>query len=145
MKSDDKSIDKPVKAVAIKAAQQAHELDIPTPPKIVAKGEGAVAERILDIAFAEGVKVRQDKDLTELLDAFDVDSPVPLEALHAVSLVLERVYSENQKLAGAKEEDQGEDLSKATQRAADATVDGETGELVVTDKTVDNSKRKGST
>ena len=67
-------------------------------PQLTAKGEGLLAERILDIAFAKGVKVRQDKDLTELLDAFEVESPVPLEALHAVSLILERVYAENKKL-----------------------------------------------
>lgn len=145
MNSDDKSIDKPVKAVAIKAAQQVHELDTPTPPRIVAKGEGEVAERILDIAFAEGVKVRQDKDLTELLDAFDVDSPVPLEALHAISLVLERVYSENQKLAGANDDDLEEEIPQATRSAADAMVDGETGELVMTDKTSDSSQAKGPT
>lgn len=144
MNSDNKSDDKPVKAVAIRAAQQAHETDVATPPKIVAKGEGAIAERILDIAFAEGVKVRQDKDLTELLDAFDVDSPVPLEALHAVSLVLERVYSENQKLSGATETDLEEDLPKATQHAADATIDGKTGEVVMTEKTSDNSQSKES-
>lgn len=82
------------KAVAIKKTGDAE------PPKITAKGHGYNAEKILEIAFAEGVKVRQDKDLTELLDAFDVESPVPLEALHTVSLILERVYAENQKLMG---------------------------------------------
>jgi len=70
--------------------------------RIVAKGEGELAEKILDFAFAEGIKVRQDKDLTELLDAFEVESPIPLEALNAVSLILERVYAENTKLHDAK-------------------------------------------
>jgi flagellar biosynthesis protein len=80
------------KAVAIKRASA------DSTPTIVAKGHGFNAEKILDIAFAEGVKVRQDRDLTELLDAFEVDCPVPLEALHAVSLILDRVYSENKKM-----------------------------------------------
>jgi len=80
------------KAIAIKADGEKGS------SKITAKGEGKLAERILDIAFAEGVKVRQDKDLTELLDALEVESPVPLEALHAVSLILERVYAENNRL-----------------------------------------------
>lgn len=86
------------KAVAIKGADPVHGEEGQSQPKIVAKGSGALAEKILDIAFAEGVKVRQDKDLTELLDAFDVESPIPLEALHAVSLILERVYAENNKM-----------------------------------------------
>jgi len=71
-------------------------------PRITAKGHGFNAEKILDIAFAEGVKVRQDKDLTELLDAFEVESPIPLEALHAVSLILERVYAENKAMEAAR-------------------------------------------
>jgi len=83
------------KAVAVKQG------DGVAAPKITAKGHGYAAEKILDIAFAEGVKVRQDKDLTELLDAFDVDCPVPLEALHAVSLILERAHAENAKMAAA--------------------------------------------
>ena len=68
-------------------------------PHITAKGHGYVAEKILDIAFSDGVKVRQDKDLVNLLDAFEVESPVPLEALHAVSLILERVYAANRQMA----------------------------------------------
>ncbi|MFC3050894.1 EscU/YscU/HrcU family type III secretion system export apparatus switch protein [Kordiimonas pumila] len=84
------------KAIAIKGDNAGNT------PHITAKGEGMVAERILDIAFAEGVKVRQDKDLTELLSAFNVESPVPLEALHVVSLILERVYAENNRLQGQK-------------------------------------------
>ena len=95
--SDDKLPDIQ-KAVAIKGATPDGESDSQSQPKIIAKGTGILAEKILDIAFAEGVKVRQDKDLTEILDAFDVESPVPLEALHAVSLILERVYAENNKM-----------------------------------------------
>lgn len=64
-------------------------------PVIAAKGHGYKAETILDIAFANGIKVRQDKELTDLLDLFKVESPIPLEALHAVSLILERVYAAN--------------------------------------------------
>lgn len=96
MSEQDTPADMPTKAIAIKGEDT--EGSVPT---ITAKGEGELAERILDIAFAEGVKVRQDKDLTELLDAFDVESPVPLEALHTVTLILERVYAENRKLSEA--------------------------------------------
>ena len=85
----------PTKAVAIDGTRTEGG-----PPRIVAKGRGFAAERILDIAFAEGVKVRQDKELTDILERFEVESPIPLEALHAVSLILERVYRENLKQAG---------------------------------------------
>jgi len=91
-KADSSKTATPTKAIAIKRD------DAASLPRVTAKGQGVLAEKILDIAFAEGVKVRQDKDLTELLDAFEVESPVPLEALHAVSLILERVYAENNKM-----------------------------------------------
>lgn len=65
---------------------------------ITATGTGLKAEQILDIAFKEGVLVRRDETLASLLSQFNVDSPIPLEALHAVSLILERVYTENERL-----------------------------------------------
>lgn len=86
------------KVIAIEGATSESDSAASAPPKIIAKGSGVLAEKMLDIAFAEGIKVRQDKDLTEILDAFEVESPIPLEALHAVSLILERVYAENNKM-----------------------------------------------
>jgi flagellar biosynthesis protein len=59
---------------------------------IAAKGEGFEAERILDLAFAHGVPVRQDASLTDMLTAFDVDSAIPEPALEAVAVVLAHVY-----------------------------------------------------
>jgi len=61
-------------------------------PRVTAKGEGALAEQILAIAFDRGVKVRSDADLAELLKAVDVDSEVPLAALAAVAEILSYVY-----------------------------------------------------
>jgi flagellar biosynthesis protein len=57
-----------------------------------AKGRGAVAEHILDLAFEHGVKVREDAALTQLLEAVELDSPIPLPALNAVCEILTRVY-----------------------------------------------------
>ena len=64
-------------------------------PKIVASGRGTTADKILEIAFAEGVKVREDADLAELLAAADIDSEIPVEAFIAVAEILRYVYMEN--------------------------------------------------
>ncbi|RMD63736.1 MAG: flagellar protein FhlB [Alphaproteobacteria bacterium] len=61
-------------------------------PRVVAKGRGAVAEQILRIAFDQGVKVRSDADLAEILAAVEVDSEIPLQALAAVAEILSYVY-----------------------------------------------------
>ncbi|MGF1607672.1 MAG: EscU/YscU/HrcU family type III secretion system export apparatus switch protein [Rhodothalassiaceae bacterium] len=73
--------------------------DAPDRPRLTAKGHGHVAEKILAIAFAHGVKVRQDAALTDILAAFEVDSPIPLEAVDAVSEILSYVYRADQEAA----------------------------------------------
>ncbi len=66
-------------------------------PVVTASGRGFVAEQILAIAFANGVKVREDADLVQILSAVDVDSDVPTEAFAAVSEILAYVYRANGK------------------------------------------------
>lgn len=61
-------------------------------PKVIASGQGAVARQILEIAFARGIKVREDSDLAEILAAVDVESEIPLAALAAVAEILSYVY-----------------------------------------------------
>jgi len=61
-------------------------------PRVVATGKGAVARQILEIAFARGIKVREDADLAEVLAAVEVDSEIPLAAFAAVAEILSYVY-----------------------------------------------------
>ena len=70
-------------------------------PRITATGRGQVAEQILELAFAAGVKVRQDADLAEILAAIDIDSEIPIEAIAAVAEILAHVYRANGERPGA--------------------------------------------
>ena len=67
-------------------------------PRVVAGGHGLVARQILDIAYANGVKVREDADLAQLLTSIDVDSDIPVEAFAAVAEILSYVYQSNQNM-----------------------------------------------
>jgi flagellar biosynthesis protein len=80
------------------AVALAHDLADNRPPKVVAGGRGRIAEQILEIAFANGVKVREDADLAELLSAIDIDSDIPVEAFAAVAEILTYVYRANNAL-----------------------------------------------
>jgi flagellar biosynthesis protein len=80
----------PAKAVAVKTAREAGIL-----PRLVASGQGAVAEQILQIAWANDIKVREDADLVEILSATDIDSEIPIEAIAAVAEILSYVYRAN--------------------------------------------------
>ncbi len=64
-------------------------------PRVVASGRGWIAEKILEIAFAEGVRVREDPDLAEMLAAVDLESEIPVEAFIAVAEILRYVYAAN--------------------------------------------------
>lgn len=75
--------------------------------KITASGFGKVAEQILEIAFANGVKVREDAGLAQILSKLDVDSEVPLEALAAVAEILRYVYLANAAMAESAAAEQG--------------------------------------
>ncbi len=65
-------------------------------PRVVATGRGRLAERILEVAFRSGIKVREDGDLAQILAAVEVDSVIPLEAFMAVAEILAYVYRANQ-------------------------------------------------
>ena len=64
-------------------------------PRVTASGKGALAEQILNLAFANGVKVRTDPDLAQVLSAVEVDTVIPLEAFAAVAEILAYVYRAN--------------------------------------------------
>ena len=78
-----------------KAVAVAYEPATRQAPHVLASGRGAVAEQILRIAFAHGIKVREDADLVELLSHLDVESEIPLEAFAAVAEILAYVYRAN--------------------------------------------------
>ncbi len=64
-------------------------------PQIAAAGRGFIAEKILQLAFDNGRKVREDSDLAELLTTIELDSPIPSEAFMAVGEILSYVYQAN--------------------------------------------------
>jgi len=64
-------------------------------PKVVAAGYGKLAEEIVRLAFENGVKVREDKDLARILAAIELDSDIPSEALVAIAEILAYVYKAN--------------------------------------------------
>ncbi len=64
-------------------------------PSISASGRGKIAEQILQLAFENGVKVREDSALAEMLAHIDLDSPIPSEAFGAVAEILSYVYRAN--------------------------------------------------
>lgn len=64
-------------------------------PVITAAGRGILAEKILQLAFENGINVREDSALAEMLAKIELDSPIPSEAFMAVAEILAYVYQAN--------------------------------------------------
>ena len=66
-------------------------------PTITAAGRGNIAEQILQLAVENGINIREDKALTEMLAKIELDSPIPSEAFLAVAEILSYGYRANGK------------------------------------------------
>ena len=72
---------KPNKAVAL-------EYDGDGAPRVTAKGTGAVADKILEIARANGVAIEENPGLAEALSTIELDEEIPVELYQAVAEVI---------------------------------------------------------
>ena len=79
--------DKQKKAVALKYR---HGQD--NAPKVVAKGTGIVAEKIIELAKQHNVHVTEDQHLVEVLSTLEVYQEIPVELYKAVAQILIFVY-----------------------------------------------------
>jgi flagellar biosynthesis protein len=67
-------------------------------PRLVAKGEGKLAERILEEARRAGVPIERNADLMAALAPLEVDKLVPPELFQAVAVLLAAIYRANGRL-----------------------------------------------
>jgi flagellar biosynthesis protein len=83
------------KKVPQKAAALRYQHGQDSAPRVVAKGRGKIAEKIVTLAGEHQVPLVEDRNLVELLEALDVDTRIPAELYHAVAEVLVFVYHLN--------------------------------------------------
>lgn len=69
-------------------------------PRLVAKGQGFMAEQIIELAKKHQVEIREDRDLVTLLSKLDIDTPIPTEAYAAVAEILAYIYKANSVMKG---------------------------------------------
>lgn len=80
--------EQPAKAAALK-----YDRGKDRAPRLVAKGRGKIAEKIIEIAKAKGVPIREDKELVEVLSVLDLYQEIPEELYKAVAEILAFIYS----------------------------------------------------
>lgn len=64
-------------------------------PRVVAKGSGEVAERILSLARENGVPIEYNPDLVELLAVSEVGDEIPSEVFGAVARLITFLWAFN--------------------------------------------------
>jgi flagellar biosynthesis protein len=61
-------------------------------PRLVAKGDGYLAEKILELARLYDIPIRQDKKLLQILSRLDLEEEIPPEVYKAVTEILAFIY-----------------------------------------------------
>jgi flagellar biosynthesis protein len=86
-------MDKSPKAVALKYDQKKDDA-----PRVIAKGRGEIAEKIIAVAKEHNVPLYEDKNLIQILEALDIETEIPAELYRAIAEVLAFIYRLNGKM-----------------------------------------------
>ena len=82
-------MDEPVKkAIAIKYDKQEDAA-----PKVVAKGQNLIAEKIKEIAEANDIYIKKNSNLAEELYRLNINEEIPEELYEAVAKILVYLYN----------------------------------------------------
>ncbi len=73
-------------------------------PKVVAKGSGYIAEKIIESAKQHSIPVYQNKTLVSMLMAIELDREIPPELYQAVAEILAYIYRIDDRVGKRHEE-----------------------------------------
>ena len=83
-----------------KAVAMQYERGKDRAPKVTAKGQGKLAERILAMAHEHHIPIHKDKALLDALYRLDLNEEIPEELYQVVAEVLAFIYRMNRLRAG---------------------------------------------
>jgi len=82
----------------LKAAALRYEMKKDRAPRVVARGKGEIAQKIIEVAKEHNIPLYEDKELLQVLEALDLDTEIPTELFRAVAEVLAFIYRMNKKV-----------------------------------------------
>lgn len=80
------------RAVAIR-----YDPGVDAAPRVVAKGQGHVAQRIIELAREHEIPIHEDPDLVEVLAALELGELIPEEMYTALVEILAFLYQANKR------------------------------------------------
>lgn len=78
-----------------------YERDAMSAPRVVAKGRGIVAEKLINMARENNIPIVENKLLVEMLENLNLDQEIPSELYQVVAEILVTIYKAE---AGAKKQ-----------------------------------------
>jgi flagellar biosynthesis protein len=75
-----------------KAAALQYDKETDSAPRVVAKGSGIIADRILQLAKEHHIPIKEDSQLVEVLAQLDLNQEIPPELYRAVAEILAFIY-----------------------------------------------------
>ncbi|MCP8882089.1 EscU/YscU/HrcU family type III secretion system export apparatus switch protein [Devosia sp. XJ19-1] len=88
--------DDEIRARALAVALQ-YEKGSKEAPRVVAKGRGLVAEKIVALAAENGVVIETNPVLAEALSGVELDETIPLELYDAIAVVIGYVLQQTRR------------------------------------------------
>jgi len=90
-KKDSGNKPQPKKAVALR-----YDKEKEAAPAVIGKGQGLMAEKILELAREHNIPVHEDSDLAEILSRLDLQAEIPPETYVVVAELLAFIYRTNE-------------------------------------------------
>ena len=81
-----------------KAAALGYRHQVDNAPILLAKGQGVIAQRIIEVAKQFNIPLKRDPALIEVLSELDLDREIPPDLYRAVAEILAYVYKMTNKL-----------------------------------------------
>jgi flagellar biosynthesis protein len=75
-----------------RAAALGYDRERDPAPRLLAKGDGIVADRIIAIAREHGIPIHEDRSLVETLSRLDIDEQIPVDLCLVVAELLAFLY-----------------------------------------------------
>lgn len=76
----------------MKAAALKYDLDKDEAPRIIASGQGVIAEKIIEAARDHDIPVEENQDIIDILVQLNVGEEIPPELYQAVAEILSFIY-----------------------------------------------------
>ena len=94
---------KPPRSVPKRAVAMRYSQETDAAPRIVAKGKGSIADKIIETAKSNGVPIQEDPSLVEVLSQLELNEQIPPELYQVIAEILSLVYRTDGKVGRSRE------------------------------------------